>query len=150
MKLKIGWGTGLAIAMVAFIIFIVYLVVSSVSGTSDSLQDKDYYEKGLKHQDHIDLVENTIPYRNDISISLNSEQLQIQMPQAMKLGEVKAHLYCPSDGNLDQRKIISNLFNGDNLAVMDVSDLQTGKWNVKLNWLDSAGKGYFYEASIMK
>lgn len=150
MKSRINWGTGLAITMVLFISFIIYLVVSSTNGTSDFLQDEDYYEQGLKHQDHIDLVENTLPYKSDISVALKENAIAIQLPPTMKLGEVKAHLYCPSDGNLDQRKIISSLFNDQNLAMLEASSLKAGKWNVKLNWLDSSGTGYYYETAIMK
>jgi|GEM_PF-1741403 len=151
MKKRIGWGTGIAISLIAFIAFIIILVVSSTNNTSDYLQDNDYYEKGLKHQDHIELVANTLPFKDEIRIEViathpNVMLLKIQLPKQMKLGEVKLHLYRPSDGNLDERKIVTSLFDSNNEASYDVSDLKTGSWRAKLNWVDSEGKGYYYES----
>jgi hypothetical protein len=150
MKIKINWGTGLAITMVIFMVFIIYLVVSSTRNTSDSLQDENYYEMGLQHQDQIDLESNALPYKDEIDIALSNESLTIQLPAKLSLNEVKLHLYRPSDGKLDQKKIITSMFDTGNKADINVADLNSGPWTVKLKWTDKAGKGYYFEAPIIK
>jgi hypothetical protein len=131
-------------------VFIIYLVVSSTSNSNDDMKDKDYYEKGLNHQEQIDLEINALPFKKELSIVLKQDSLLMQLPSAMNLGEVKVHFYRPSDGDLDQRKIITALFKANNRAALSVMDLKPGAWTVKLNWNDQSGKGYYFETPIIK
>lgn len=150
MKFKLNWGTWIAISLVLFVLFIIYLFTTSTTGTSDYLQDDDYYEKGLQYQDHIELEKNLMPYKDDVKVVEVNGVLKIQLPKAIDLDTVKMHLYCPSDGNLDQRKIISSQFDSTNSAMLDVADLKKGLWRVKLNFNDQSGVGYYYEQAITR
>ena len=52
-KMKLNWGTGIVIAIIAFMSFILYFVISMSTGNNynHDLVSEEYYQKELKFQE---------------------------------------------------------------------------------------------------
>ena len=58
MKIKFNWGTGVVLALLVMIAGMSFLVSIAIRQDFD-LVDKDYYQKSITYQQHIEKVGNT-------------------------------------------------------------------------------------------
>ena len=77
--MKINWGTGIVIALVVMIGGMIYLVSIAVRQDYD-LVDKDYYQKSVNYQQHIEEVKNTAALTERIKFDQSAETLKISFP----------------------------------------------------------------------
>ena len=76
-----NWGTKIVLGLGTFMIFIVCAAIYMVSNDTDTLEEDDYYEKGLSYDDVYDRKQNmqdddakpTIQILNDTLITWQKE-----------------------------------------------------------------------------
>ena len=137
-----NWGTKIVLGLGTFMIFIVCAAIYMVSNDTDTLEEDDYYEKGLSYDDVYDRKQNmqdddakpTIQILNDtLSIVFKSQQIKGNL-----------NLKRPSDGSLD--KVIP-LFTSTNVYKLPVTTLTKGNWAMEINW-EKKKKKYVDNQSI--
>ena len=140
--IAIGWGTGMAITMLAFMAFIIVLAVK-MSNIETNLVEKDYYEKGQNFDAIAEMKSNYNKEKGDVlSIWDNGEgALYFTFSETLDSGYV--HLYRPSSRKLDFKVSCK----GQKKVVVDVSKLLKGRWKAKVLFY-KGGKGYLTEESI--
>ncbi|WP_299576183.1 FixH family protein [uncultured Sunxiuqinia sp.] len=146
MKLKINWGTGIAIALLIMMSGMVYLVSIAVRQDYYLVED-DYYQKSVNYQAQIDKIQNVNKLTERVKLVQSAHAVQINFPQLFKheLLEGTIHFYSPMSENND----LSLPLKLDEQLSQSVSikKLPKGRYIVKLDWTANE-KPYFQELEI--
>ena len=143
--MKINWGTGIVIAIIAFIGFILFLVTLMLSDENldHELVTDDYYKKELVYQKEIDAEKNAQALTENITVSKTDEGILIVFPKNFDYSKIegKVNLYRPSNKNLDFETPI-NL--SSHQLLIPKNNLVEGRWDVSVNWKYD-GVSYLYK-----
>lgn len=134
--MKINWGTGMVLVLVAFISFIMYFVVTMLT-SKDYDQDlvvEDYYKAELHYQEEIDAEENALALKENISVLNENGTWVVILPKAIDLTEIEGaiHLYRPSNKMLDFEIPLTGL--ATNKIAIPNEKMINGRWNIMVNW----------------
>ena len=141
MKIKLNWGGGIAIGMVAFLVFIVILGVQMFM-QSPGDYDRQYYEKGLAYDSVYVKKKLVITDKAEPHFKLTDKVLQVQFAGA-SAGKVRFER--PSDPDLDQ--LITFQSDASDATVIPVDKFAAGQWQVTFDW-ESHGKKYLYQREM--
>ncbi len=146
--MKINWGTGIVIAIVAFISFIMYFVVTMTTNhdANHDLVTEEYYKAELGYQKEIDAERNAITAASQIKIKKSPEGLLVIFPDGYDDTNVEGivSLYRPSNKNLDFNLPIS--LSNSHLLIPD-NQLLEGRWDIKVFW-EHEEKEFLHKESI--
>mgnify|MGYP001143220617 FL=1 len=145
--MKINWGTGIVIAIIAFMSFIMYFVISMSTDHkfSHDLVTDNYYQKELEFQDQIDATKNAKLLDEDVKIVKSEKGLQIYFPKIFENEmEGKVFLYRPSNKQLDFEIPISIT---DNYLLVPEKSLLDGRWNISVK-VTHNNKEYYFSKEI--
>ncbi|WP_299800163.1 FixH family protein [uncultured Maribacter sp.] len=146
--MKINWGTGIVIAIVAFMGFILFFVITMTTShnANHDLVTEDYYKAELGFQKEIDAEKNAQIATTQIEIQQSDEGLMILFPEGYDDTNVKGivSLYRPSNKNLDFNLPIS--LSNSHLLIPD-NQLLDGRWDIKITW-EHEGKDFLHKESI--
>ena len=134
--MKINWGTGMVLVLVAFISFIMYFVVTMLT-SKDYDQDlvvEDYYKAELHYQEEIDAEENALALKENISVLNENGTWVVILPKTIDLTEIEGaiHLYRPSNKMLDFEIPLTGL--ATNKIEIPNEKMINGRWNIMVNW----------------
>lgn len=134
--MKINWGTGMVLVLVAFISFIMYFVVTMLT-SKDYDQDlvvEDYYKAELHYQEEIDAEENALALKENISVLNENGTWVVILPKTIDLTEIEGaiHLYRPSNKMLDFEVPLTGL--ATNKIAIPNEKMINGRWNIMVNW----------------
>lgn len=145
MAAKSKWGLGIAILFGSFALFIISLVLY-VSFINHELVEKDYYQKEMQYQDHIDKLNNTHRLNSKLKMELNQDTkiMTIKFPDInnQKITGIIS-FYRPSDVKLDYDENIVTDSSG--IQTFNLSELNKGLWKLKINWSDNINYFYYEE-----
>lgn len=148
--MKINWGTGIVIGMLAFISFIMYFVVTMMSSSDydHDLVVEDYYKAELHYQQDIDAQENALALNEQISIRRKGESLIVLFPEGIDLEKTTGmvSLYRPSNKKLDFSIPFSKIKSSE--FEIPADQLVHGRWNVKVTWQNSE-KEFMFKTEIV-
>ncbi len=146
--MKINWGTGIVIAIIAFISFIMFFVVKMTTShdANHDLVTEEYYKAELGYQKEIDAETNARAASSQIRLKKSPEGLLVIFPDGYDDTNVKGivSLYRPSNKNLDFNLPIS--LSNSQLLIPD-NQLLEGRWDIKIFW-EYAGKEFLHKESI--
>ena len=148
--MKINWGTGLVIGMLAFISFIMYFVVTMLSSTDydHDLVTEDYYRAELYYQQDIDAEKNALAMKDQIQVKTEGNKLVVQFPETMDLQEMEGNVsfYRPSNKMLDFQIPFKEL--SENSLIVPEEKLVKGRWNININWTNR-DKDFLFKKEII-
>ena len=148
--MKINWGTGIVIGMLAFISFIMYFVVTMMSSSDydHDLVVEDYYKAELHYQQDIDAQENALALNEQISLERRGDSLIVLFPEGIDLEKTTGmvSLYRPSNKNLDFSIPFSEIKSSE--FEIPADQLVNGRWNVKVTWQNSE-KEFMFKTEIV-
>lgn len=144
--MRINWGTGIVVAMIVFMSFIVTLVVI-MSGSGDGLEEAGYYEKGNRHDEKLQAMQNAATLGAALEIkwlpAAGAVSIHFGNGNAPDSGSVL--LKRPSDLKLDFKQ---NLQPGTDSQTVSWAGRQSGLWNVECSW-HQQGKRYFKAQQLL-
>lgn len=143
--MKVNWGTGIVISIIAFISFIMYFVISMSTNKkfSHDLVTDNYYKKELEFQDQINATKNAKLLAEDIQIVKFDNGLKIYFPKIFKKNiKGKVFLYRPSNKQLDFEIPISIT---DNYLLVPEKSLLDGRWNISCTLKHNNKLYYFFK-----
>jgi nitrogen fixation protein FixH len=147
--MKFNWGTGIVIGMVVYMGFIITLSTKMI-GTKVDLVDKNYYELGIEHEQHIAQIKAAQALSQPVEVNLNfgKQQLELKFPNEFNNQKIKGTitLFRPADKNKDIKQAIK--LDEQLSQSVSILDLSEGIWKVKLQW-SSNGKSYYQEKDIV-
>lgn len=133
--MKLNWGTGIVITIIAFMAFILFLVVKMTTDNtySHDLVSEKYYQKELQYQDEIDAAKNAAKLKENIKLQKTVEGIRIYFPEEFlsKKTEGKVFLYRPSNKQLDFEIPISLT---NKYLLVPENRLVDGRWNITVFW----------------
>lgn len=140
--MKINWGTGIVIALVVMISGMIYLVSIAVRQDYD-LVDKDYYQKSVNYQQHIEEVKNTETLSEKIKFEQSADTIKIVFPNLGNTQEYSGeiHFYSPVEEKRDET--VNLKLNGNFIQSISLKSLKSGRYIVKIDW--SMGKVSYYQ-----
>lgn len=144
--MKIHWGWGIAIFYILFVLaFLVILFFSF--GQDNSLVEKDYYQKDITYQEHIEKRNNY----NNLGVKVThsydpvASTLTLRFPEAMRGVRGECFFYRPSSERQDYRVPLKT--DTSNTQVIPVNRLIPGQWTMKLDW-EANGQPYYLEEQL--
>lgn len=144
--MKISWGIKIIIALVIFGIGVGVMVGISMSKNID-LVSENYYEKELKYQDKIDMINRTNSLSDKVGIESTLGAVKIKFPGGLSKEDVtgKISFYRAMDKKKDFSIDISKNENEEQLIPTD--KLDKGRWKVEVMWKMN-NKEYFSQSEI--
>lgn len=140
--MKLHWGHGIAIFLSLFVLTLIYVLVSSMRIDHHLVAD-DYYKEDLAYQSQYAKVEKQKASDNlSIDYDAAGGVVSLLFDSGAQSISGKAHFYRPSDANLDFEVTLS-----DAQKDIDVSKLASGKWLVKVDWVQDQ-TAYYKEETL--
>jgi nitrogen fixation protein FixH len=132
-----NWGKSIILCFVLFATFVGFMAYKMATAKVDLVR-KDYYQKEIDYQNHINQVNNSLALKtNKIMTYLPENQaLRIGFPTPVSKGEVL--FFRPSDKALDFTVPIQRI----SLFSYSTKLLQKGRWKVQVTWSDGALEYY--------
>lgn len=134
--MKMNWGTGMVLVLLAFICFIMYFVVTMLTN-KDYTQDlvvEDYYKAELHYQEDIDAEENALALKENVYVLNKNGIWKVVLPKNIDLAELEGtiQLYRTSNKALDFEISLSDL---DTYEITIPNEkMVSGRWNIIINW----------------
>ena len=148
-KVKNPWPVGLVIFFIVFISYIVGFVIFSTAQHMDLVRE-DYYDQEIRFQQQIDRVQRTTPILAAASVDydVNRAVVMVRLPSSIAAQPVSGtiNFYRPSDAGLDHD--ISLAPDPTGAQSVNVRDLRTGLWKVRVQW-KTGSQDYFFERRVI-
>ena len=131
--MKISWGIKIIIAFVIFGIGIGVMVGISMSKNID-LVSENYYEKELKYQDKIDMINRTNSLSDKVGIESTPGAVKVTFPGSLSKENItgKINFYRAMDKRKDFSVDISKNEKGE--QIIPSEKLDKGNWKVEVVW----------------
>ena len=130
-----NWGWRITIFLTCFIGFIMYMVVYSFTTTND-LVAVDYYNQEIQYQDNIDAQTNALPFNKDVTVTSNTDKVDIQFPASFDVkftaGEIS--FYRPDNAKLDRKYSLK--LTPEKSQSLDKSEIAPGFYKVTIQFTD--------------
>lgn len=146
MKIKFNWGTGVVLALLVMIAGMSFLVSIAIRQDFD-LVDKDYYQKSITYQQHIEKVGNTANLDVKIIFKLSEDTLKLTFPGLGDYQNItgKIHFYSPVEARRDYNLEVKT--DTAFLQIINLKNLEKGRYQVKIDWKASE-VSYYQEEEI--
>jgi hypothetical protein len=144
---KFNWGHGLVLSFILFAIGTFVMVYIAMTTKVDLVTD-DYYEKELRYQQQIDIMNNSNDLDEKISISFSDDTIMVRYP---KIGDWNSYrgtvsLFRPSDKSKDSTIVVA--LDSSFRQSIHSAALAAGLWRMKIAW-SVDGKEYYHEQPLM-
>jgi len=132
MKVKLNWGNGLIIFFLIFFIWVFSFVFFAMRQNNDLVSD-DYYQKGAKYTDQININQRSLTYQDSIQISTTGNQVQIALSKGLvkSADSVQVYFFRSSDKTKDLRL---NFKAAESPFLIDRKWLIHGRYQVYISW----------------
>lgn len=137
-----NWGMKIVIGMALAMSSIVATGIYMVSKDTDSLEEADYYEKGLNYEQAYEKKENVVRYQRKVTLDLLGDSLHISFAEVGNKGIIE--LLRPSNRSLDQQIPFAT---SKSSYTVPMGNLKRGVWHIKLSW-ESNTRSYFQEENL--
>ena len=130
--MKINWGRALIIFFIIFFIWVFSFVFFAMRQNNDLVTD-DYYQKGAKYTDQININQRSLPYQDSIQISKTANQVQIVLSKGLVSSGDSVFVYFFRSS--DKRKDLRLVFKAAESPFLIASKkLVHGRYQVYLMW----------------
>lgn len=145
--MKISWGTGIVIAIIIFMAITVATVIFMMNQDVDLVSD-DYYEKGIKYQQQIDMENRSQRLKENVKMEWTGNMFEISFPEDYVNHTITGEIffYRPSDSKKDFKLPLSLM---ERIQFVPVQGLEKGLWRVQLNWILDNKENYYSETSFI-
>ncbi|MFY9153686.1 MAG: FixH family protein [Prolixibacteraceae bacterium] len=142
MKIKFNWGTGIVLTLFVMISAMTYLVSIAIRQDYD-LVDKDYYQKSVNYQQHIEEVKNTEGLLQKIQFRITTDTLILKFPDLENNTEYSGeiHFYSPVQEKRDLKLPVK--IDATFAQNISLKSLERGRYLVKVDW--KANKVSYYQ-----
>jgi nitrogen fixation protein FixH len=132
-----NWGYGLAISLGLFMLLIISLGVRMMLASEKLVEDRPY-ERGLLYQAEIEKQTRSKPFipLTNVEYQPQRKLIRISLPAEVQAEQGEILLYRPSDGKQDRRYSLK--LNSDKTTEIPVTGLASGRWQVKISWINQS------------
>lgn len=130
--------------LLLFMTYIAQFVYRSMQ-SDNHLVSKDYYQKEINYQSHIDKVERSFEMKKNTSIQVNETAIIIELPKTVTNAKGIINLYNPINPELD--KSINFQLTSSTPIQVPSKEMKKGDWTIKIDF-ETNGTAYFIERPI--
>lgn len=143
--MKINWGTGITLFIIAFMGHILFLIYKTTQESSD-LQAEDYYDQEINYQARIEAISNSQDLSTKLALEQNEDAVLVRYPKEFEqmAFEGEVYFFKPDNAELDKRYPVQLV---ESNQLINKADLTEGWYVVKVDG-ESEGTPYFFEESI--
>ena len=147
MKIRLNWGTGIFLAMLAFMIFILTFVYKSIAldEYQHELVSEDYYKDELHYQEEIDKINNAKELSENIELENTNEGILIKFPEEVLMANISGTIYFQRLSN-EKLDFVEEIKLDNHKQLIRSDRLVPGKWIVKIDWKNQE-KEYLFKDS---
>jgi hypothetical protein len=144
--MKISWGIKIIISFVVFILGIGTMVAISMSKNID-LVSENYYERELRYQEKIDMINRTNSLDEKPVIENKAGTIKLKFPGFFIKENIsgKVYFYRAMDKKKDFNVDIK--INSEGIQEIPVFNLDKGSWKAEVIW-SAKGQNYFIQSDI--
>ena len=144
---KFNWGHGLALSFLLFAVGTFVMVYIAMTTKVDLVTD-DYYEKELRYQQQIDIMNNSNDLDEKVSVSFSDDSIMVHYPD---IGGWNAYrgtvsLFRPSDKSKDITVEVA--LDSSYRQAIRTEKMAAGLWRMKITW-SVDGKEYYHEQPLI-
>ena len=116
-----------------------------------NLVSENYYEQEIQYQQQIDMERNfqKLEKKPEVQFNLEKKVCLLKFPEELLQSplEGSVHFFRPSDSKMD--KIFEWMITSGNAASMDLTGLEKGLWEVRIEWTSGSEKFFFQESVFL-
>ncbi len=130
--MRLNWGKSLILFFVIFFAWVLYFVLFALRQNDDLVSD-DYYQKGAKYTEQIDINRRSATYQDSIQIGTNDNLVQVVLSKGMTVANdsMQIFFFRSSDKSRDLKV---GFRKKDSPFQMDKNKLVHGRFIVYLTW----------------
>lgn len=137
-----NWGIKIIIGMAMAMAAVVATGIYMVNQNSDTLEEADYYEKGLSYDLAYNKKQNVVLNNAPITVSIKQDSLSITFADNMNSGII--YFKRPSDSDLDR---IVRFTTAKSFYKISLKGFKKGLWHMAVDWKND-DTPYLQERSI--
>jgi nitrogen fixation protein FixH len=145
---RFHWGAGVALFYAAFALATVAFVIFAIANPAALVTD-EYYLEAMRHDRRIEAAANARAAGVVVTLAREGGRrvalLQLA-PQSLVTGAGTVTWYRPSDAALD--RAVPLALDDAGMQRIDITDLASGLWRMKVEWL-VGGRPFYFEEAIM-
>jgi hypothetical protein len=146
MRIRMHWGTGLALAYTAFALATTGFVAFAMGRPVD-LVSPDYYADSLRQDARMDAERHAQALRPAPRVETGPHDARLILPAGQaSAARGTLRFYRPSDSRADRELPLSLDPGGEQRLPFD--GLLTGRWILQVRWT-AGGRDYYFEAPVM-
>lgn len=90
--MKINWGKGLIIFFIIFFAWVFFFIFFAMRQNIDLVSD-DYYQKGAKYTEQININQRSAPYQDSLQINMEANRIKLELSTTVATGNDSVQLY---------------------------------------------------------
>ena len=141
--MKLSWGKGITIFMIAFMTFILYMVITLMSKNTD-LESEDYYQKEIEFEKEIKASKNTNNLKEKVKVTQNEDYVVVQFPNLEELDSISVLMFRPDNEKDDQTFTVED----SKILMIPHKKLKVGVYDLKIQY-QVAGELYMQKESVI-
>jgi nitrogen fixation protein FixH len=143
--MKLNWGTGIVIALIAFMLFILSFVYKTFTNSKydHHFVSKDYYKDEINYQKEIDAEKNLEYLESKLIIKNTDKGIEISFPKEFENKKKEGTIYFQRSAN-EKLDFKTKINTENNIEFISDKNLVKGLYIVKINW-KTDGKMYQYK-----
>ena len=147
MRIRLNWGTGIALVYIAFAAATASFVAFAM-GRSVDLVSADYYAQSLQQDQRMDAERNTRALASPPDVVHSSARaLVLSLPAAHAASATgTVTLYRPSDASAD--RVLPLAIDPDGHQPIALDGLVRGRWLLQVRW-SAQGRHYYFEEPVI-
>ena len=147
MTIRMHWGVAVGVVYTTFAVATLAVVVFAIANPAALVSD-DYYQQAMQHDRRMLAIANGRTAGATLTVGSGEGRRTVMLRLApstvARAGTVK--FYRPSDASLDRALPLA--VDASGIQTIDIADLQSGHWRVKVEW-EAAGQPYYVEEAVM-
>lgn len=147
MKIKFNWGTGIAIFVGIFILFILTFVYKCTQQNID-LVSTNYYDQEIQYQKQINRLSNSSDLQTKVAVVVGIGVVTIQFPDTFENSKLIGKIAFFKPDNAANDFEVTLKLNEKLTQQISTEKLPSGRWNIKISYVDGV-KEYYSEEKIL-
>lgn len=145
--MKISWGVGISISIIAFMLVSFGLIYFSFNQDINLVGD-DYYKAEIEYSKKMESKERAGKLREKLQVKVKPEIIEVTFPKYFEISQIEGFIYFyrPSDSKFDIKLPIEP--DSSRKQIISTKNMINGLWKIKVDWnIDSTT--YYYDRKIM-
>ena len=141
-----NWGIKIILSFIIFAAGVISMVAISISNNTDLVSD-NYYEKEIKYQNEIDMMNRSAFLKDKIFSELSADEYTVKSDDREFRKDLSGEIYFYRADDASKDFTVRLDLNNDGIQKIKTRDMKRGLWKVKFN-LQHMSQNYIIERNL--